>query len=533
MPSLSRWPQSFPLPGRTLAALITVFLLAGLVGHDPWKNDDAIQIAIARGMASGGNWLSPRLAGELWLDGPPLYAWVAALVGSVFSVGGWLAWHDAARLATPAFLIPGLLALAVAAQRCHGPDAALLAPLLALGTLGLLVPGHDAQPAIIGFSALSLLLAGLAAWETKPRGAPVMLAAAHALAFLGVGLDGLLPVTAITLCALLHPHWRRAAGGRWLVAVGLAAIALAAWPAALAIGHPGLLDAWWQREVAGLAGGGLLVFFRIEQFAWASWPVFPLALWALWLERRRLREWQVYLPVIAILITLVHYLHAREPSIALLPLLSALVVFAAVGAGRLRRGAANAFDWFGAMTLTLFMALIWLGGIAILTGLPERVAKNFSKPAPGFVPEWSWPALVVAVIATLAWLRLLATAPKSPWRAASRWSLGVGVIWLTLACLWLPWIDYGKSYRPVSAEIRRVLGTDHGCIERQGLGPAQRASLDYFDGIRTSASAGACPLRIVQTRPQAPTAISGWRLLLVTARPGDRTESLRLYRRAE
>jgi hypothetical protein len=102
---------------------------------------------------------------------------------------------------------------------------------------------------------------------------------------------------------------------------------------------------------------------------------------------------------------------------------------------------------------------------------------------------------------------------------------------MLLACLWLPWIDYGKSYRPVSADFRRALGGDRGCIERDNLGPALRASLDYFDHIRTAPPGTKCDLRIVQTKPQTPTAVPGWRLILATARPGDRSESLRLYRR--
>jgi hypothetical protein len=75
--------------------------------------------------------------------------------------------------------------------------------------------------------------------------------------------------------------------------------------------------------------------------------------------------------------------------------------------------------------------------------------------------------------------------PRSPWRAAARWSVGLTTIWLLLMTLWLPWIDYGKTYRGVSADLRHALGTNPGCIARRGLGLAQRASLDYFNGIRT------------------------------------------------
>ena len=44
--------------------------LFGLIGHDPWRSDDAIHLAIAHGFTTG-DWLVPRVAGEPWLAGPP------------------------------------------------------------------------------------------------------------------------------------------------------------------------------------------------------------------------------------------------------------------------------------------------------------------------------------------------------------------------------------------------------------------------------------------------------------------------------
>ena len=125
--------------------------------------------------------------------------------------------------------------------------------------------------------------------------------------------------------------------------------------------------------------------------------------------------------------------------------------------------------------------------------------------------------------------------PRSPWRAAARWSVGLTTIWVLLSLLWLPWIDYGKTYRGVSADLRHALGASPGCIARRGLGLAQRASLDYFDGIRTvgGGRAANCRHMIVQASPRANTDIPGWILLRETSRPGDKGERLRLYRRSE
>jgi 4-amino-4-deoxy-L-arabinose transferase-like glycosyltransferase len=239
------------------------------------------------------------------------------------------------------------------------------------------------------------------------------------------------------------------------------------------------------------------------------------------------------MPLAASAAALLWFLADAPRPTALLPALVPLTLLAAAGAGRLRRGAANAFDWFGMMTFTLIAALIWLGGIAMLTGEPARVAKNFTKPAPGFVAEASPLAIAIAIAVSVGWLVVMLRTPRSPWRAAARWSVGLTTIWLLLMALWLPWIDYGKTYRGVSADFRQALGQHPGCIARRGLGAAQRASLDYFNGIRTVGRNGArdCRYMIVQTTPRAETELHGWNLLRETARPGDRSERLRLYRR--
>ena len=200
------------------------------------------------------------------------------------------------------------------------------------------------------------------------------------------------------------------------------------------------------------------------------------------------------------------------------------------GCERLRRGAANAWDWFGMMTFSLFVALTWLGASALYVGWPPKVAANAARIAPGFTTPISTPALVVALVTTLGWLVVLTRLPRSPWRPAIRWAAGVTVLWLLVVALLMPWIDYGKTYRSVVAGLREALPPDFGCIERRGLGASQRASLDYFAGIRTQTTTDDCRWLLVQSNPreQPPT---GWDNIWEGRRPGDRDEVWRLYRR--
>jgi hypothetical protein len=81
--------------------------------------------------------------------------------------------------------------------------------------------------------------------------------------------------------------------------------------------------------------------------------------------------------------------------------------------------------------------------------------------------------------------------------------------------------------------LRQALGAHPGCIARRDLGLAQRASLDYFNGIRTvgGSKARECRHLIVQTSTGSERDLPGWPLVRETSRPGDKSERLRLYRR--
>jgi 4-amino-4-deoxy-L-arabinose transferase-like glycosyltransferase len=521
------------LARRGTLFLCAIWLLAGAVGHDPWKADDVMHLGVAFGMA-GGDWLVPRIAGDPWLVSPPLYHWVAALCGKLL---GWaMPWHDAARLASVLFGAAFLAILSRMAQQLVGASAALAAPLLAIGTLGLLVPLHEAQPAIVAITGFAISLWGLALWREQPLRGGLVFGAGIGIGFLAAGIDSALMQTATGLLLTLHPAWRaRGSLIAWPAAAAAALLLMLPWPLLLWQQAPALFDIWRSAEQASLTARGGLTLNHLELLAWAGWPVLPLAAWSLWLERRHLFKPQNALLLAATLIALVAFFADTPRPTALLPALVPLTLLAAVGVGRLRRGAAAAFDWFGMMTFTMVAALIWLGGIAMLTGEPARVAKNFSKPAPGFIAETSTIAIILAIAVSVGWIAVMLRTPRSPWRAAARWSVGLTTIWVLLAALWLPWIDYGKSYRSVSADFRQALGSHPGCIARRGLGLAQRASLDYFNGIRTVGASRAreCRHLIVQASAQGAKDLPGWTLVRETSRPGDKGERLRLYRRAE
>jgi hypothetical protein len=80
------------------------------------------------------------------------------------------------------------------------------------------------------------------------------------------------------------------------------------------------------------------------------------------------------------------------PALLLLP---PLVLLAVPGVDSLRRGAANAFDWFGMITFSLLPCSPGLAG-ARWFGWPERLARQAVRLEPGFVGHFSLPASALA-----------------------------------------------------------------------------------------------------------------------------------------
>ena len=195
----------------------------GLVGPDEPR-----YASIARDMATGGDWVTPRLHGEPWLEKPILYYWVAALGYRVFGDG-----ELAARLPSVLGALTTMLALGWVAWRFYGPTTAALFGLVFPSSVAVFVFARAATPDMLFTSTLALALAAATPLVLlNPRRAvwayQVAFGAAIGLAVLAKGPTGVVLAGASTVIGALlikrSARMWRLAGPCTLASFGIVAL---------------------------------------------------------------------------------------------------------------------------------------------------------------------------------------------------------------------------------------------------------------------------------------------------------------------
>lgn len=532
-------------PGWALAGMLAFYVLAGLFGHDPWKDQDAIHIGVSYELLRHGHWLALELGGRVWLH-EPLYYWSASLFGLLF--GDWLfPLHSALRLGSGFWMALALVAIYYAGREYYGPKAAAASPLLLIGSVGLVVIAHEAQPMLVALAAYCGALGAVGALPRKPQKAARLYGLSFAACLLSSGYLVSLPLLLFALWALfdrlLHKE-RISLTHPLIINLSMALLAFCGWMLLLWIVKPDYFTDWWRHSLVQMnpyshSFGESMLGFALK-LPWFAWPALPVACWSLWRNLRQPSFGGLLHPLVLLLFTLpVLAWGFRAHNEAAILLLPPICLMATPGVLSLRRGAANAFDWFSRMVFAIFFLLAWIGWSAMVVGWPEKLAERAVVLEPGFVGEFSLFPFALAFAATVWWLLLILRLPRSQYRCLIQWSAGFSVFWLLLATLWLPWIDYGKSYRKLSHQLSAQLPTNvksgAGCVAERSVGDAQRASFAYFSELRLQPwqTNSDCRWLLIKgsarQKPASPG--SDWQLVWQGNRQGDSKERFRLYRR--
>ena len=552
------------LPRVALWLFCLAYVLPGFIGREPWKRADmtafGYMVELARGNTS---WFSPQMMGlppqvdalvPYWLG-----AWVMALAP------GWIAPDFAARAPFALLLALTLiatwygtyhLARSPKAQpvafafggEANAPDYARAIAdggLLAfIACLGLAQLSHETTPAAtqLCFTALSFYAIAAMPYSTVAPGiagivglAGLTLSGAPALAVLfGAGsvaihlLDGY--ADAPDTPARTTWHAIRA----WGIALLTISVALLAT----------IFDLWrWRIELPEPTWAEWRSIGRL--LLWFTWPAWPLALWTLWRWRLQLLKGSMSrhlaLPLWFVTVALGATLLTASADRSLLLALPALAALAAFALPTLSRSVAALMDWFTLLFFSGCGIIIWVVWIAMQTGIPEQPAANVARLAPGFEPSFSYAPFIIAIAATLAWAWLVkwrvGRHQAAIWKSLVLPAGGAALSWLLLMTLWLPLLDFARSYAPLVQRVSAILAQP-ACVESHGLDRGQIAAFQFHAhlNLRPAGRIAACPWMLVDKDAINTLATSvdlnQWTLHSTFNRPSDRDEDVLLYRRA-
>jgi 4-amino-4-deoxy-L-arabinose transferase-like glycosyltransferase len=183
-------PSSLPRGAAAVLLALVLALLVFRLGAIPLVGPDEPRYArVAVEMHRAGEWVTPTLQGQPWLEKPPLFYWLAS---GAFSVLGET--EAAARL--PSVLATLLLvgATAFCGARLYGPAAGLHAGFVAGTCVLTFVYGHAASMDMLLAATVTVAigLAGLGVLGLAGPRAVIVAAAAAGLATLAKGPLGLL-----------------------------------------------------------------------------------------------------------------------------------------------------------------------------------------------------------------------------------------------------------------------------------------------------------------------------------------------------
>ncbi|WP_158934622.1 glycosyltransferase family 39 protein [Burkholderia sp. S171] len=554
------------LPRWLLLAICIIYASFGLFGRDPWKNEDAAGFGVMWTMANGSvkDWLLPNLVGKaLTGDGPFMYwfgagfirllsPWVDAsnasrvITGLLFCIACAFVWYTAYLLGRRDEAQPFKYAFGGEPEpRDYGRTLADGALLILLACFGLAERGHETTPQLAQFAGTAMLLYGLVRSCDKPiQGALVWGAA---IGFVGLSSSPVL-VLALLICTLAMTVIVREVRPFYLVVLGVpvAVILIGAWVWPVLHFYPDdgdwWLRQWWRNSFDSFSGSPIQALsYALKNLPLFTWPAWPLAIWTFvsWSGLRRSPHVAVPLSVIGPLLVLV-ILQSHQSNRLFMLLLPPLSVLATFALPTLKRGAINAIDWFAMLSFTLLATFVWLVWTAGLYGFPAPLARNLARLAPGFQPEFKILSLVCAVAVTICWFSLarwrLARHPKVLWRSVVLSSAGTTLMWVLLMTLWLPVVNYSRTYRDVAEQIADHLPPDYTCISPVRLGDAQLATFAYFGGMHFAFDEDCDVILRQDTQDYGePSSISAfeWKLVWEGRRVADRDERFRLYVRIE
>lgn len=555
------------LSRRVLWLFCFAYIVPGFVGREPWKNADISAFGYMLEIFNGrSTWFAPQFLGQA-AEGSALLpywlgVWAMQLAPSwvepsfavrlpfmLLLVLTFLAtWHGIYYLARSPRALPVVFAFGGEAKPKDYARTIADGGLLALiACLGLAQFSHETTPALpqvcftaVIFYAVSAIpyhrAAAAVAFLAGLLGLTISGAPSVAIA-LGLG-GGLIFVCDTQFEDRKHDavaYVDRVRYGCWMLFCVACAAVLAT-----------SLNLW--RFTASLPNGTWQEAQTVSRLLlWFAWPAWPLAIWTLWRWRRQLASLHVALPLCFIVLTVMSMLLTHGSDRALLLGLPAMATLAAFALPTLERRLSALIDWFTLFFFSVVGLLMWGIWIAMQTDASTKTTIYIAQLVPGFSPSFSWMPFIVAILGTLSWVYLVlwrvGRHRSAMWKSLVLPAGGTALCWLLLMTLWLPILDFARSYAPLVHRVSETIGKQT-CVQVYGLSPGQATAFYYhgamnlqaldFDEKPETLTNSKCTWLIVDADVEQSLSnlnMSSWQFVTKVRRPTDDNENVLLYRR--
>lgn len=516
------------LPRLPLLSLCLVYVLAGFVGRSGWKFADMGALGYMAELAWGyADWWHPTLAGIPSAQGALLPYWLGAWMlqwGASGLEAQWLArvpfmlalgaalaaqWYGTYYLARSPRAQPVAFAFGGEATSTDYARAIADGGLLALiACLGLAPMAHETSPELIQLAFVALFLSGVSAlpWRMQ-RGCVAIV-----ISLLGLSISGAPTLAVIfgsgAMVFELYQRWLapEKSSGHYRATAGVVVLLLSTLACAASATA---LDLWRWKLDSPLHLASPLQGYT-ELLLWFTWPAWPLAVWTLWVWRRQL--WSIHasrhlaLPLLVLIAVLAAtwLMHSSEQTLLLaLPAMASLAAFALP---TLKRQVASLIDWFTLLFFSGWGLVLWVHFIAMFTGIPPNPASNIERLAPGFAGQFSWLALVVAGVCTVAWGMLVhwrvGRHRGAVWRSLVLPAGGIAWCWTLMMSMGISLFDYTQSYDRWAALVAQQVNAS-GCVRSEQLNIGEIAALRWIGKLPVSAPTLShdCPWMLIAPGP--------------------------------
>jgi len=448
---------------RDIALLVSLGLLliaSGIGLRDPWPADEPRFALIARDMVASGNWLFPKVGGDLYADKPPLFFW---LMAACYALTGSLR----VSFLLPSFLagVGTILLVYDLGRRLWNREAGLCAALILLFTVQFTLQARLAQIDATLCFLITLSLYGLLR-HLLLRSGWGWYALGGFAAGLGVITKGVGFLPLLILLPYAWAHWRKwplpevsGSSAHWIWAPLAFVVAIALWvvPMLIAVASSGdpALHAYrneilFHQTVTRYASAWhhQQPFYYYVTVILTMWlPLVLLLPWLIprWAKQLREHDTRILLLLGWAVIVLVFFSASPgKRGLYILPVLPAV----ALASGEWLRGLWQRPDVQGLGSIfALFLIVVSVGAFVYLQWIaPEQAVRLREDVGLRYLA----PLAIYAGLATVAFL----ACGRGRGVLASAWALGL--LWIVGSFAVIPQLDATRSARRFVEQLNRA-----------------------------------------------------------------------------